>query len=76
MKITIQMRHNGTEVSEADIQQLTKALGHAMHQDKPEPKDFGRFRFLRVDKSGQHFNSAAGGVHVELEVLDHHLATF
>lgn len=76
MKITIQMNHGGTQISEADVQQLTKALGHAMHQDNPGPKDFGRFRFLRVDKSGLHFSGAAGGAHVELEIHDYNLATF
>lgn len=77
MKITIQMTNTGKEISEAEMEQLTKALGHAMHKENPAPKDFGRFRFLRVDKSGQHFSSKAGEAHVELVVVDpNHLATF
>jgi hypothetical protein len=76
MKITIQMADTGTEISEAEMEQLTEALGHAMHQDNPAPKDFGRFRFVHVDKSAQQFNSKAGEVHVELEVVDANLATF
>lgn len=76
MKITIQMKNTGSEISEAEMDHLTKALGHAMYQDNPAPKEFGRFRFLRVDKSAQNFNSSAGSVHVELEVIDANLTTF